>query len=211
MIPFQIPFSELIKDLPILLKWLAVFLIVIFTAITFYWKSKKKDKPLSLKIIIFGAILSAIFAVIALSTIIIWPWQKFKNNQSGVIILQLCGDDKDNSLRRHLIASLNEELKLEGIIIKGIDKTVDEEKLGKEKAHAQARQIGTRYNAILALWGDVINDNKFHPRLTVIQEHPDTVNPDSTLQMQDIKEMQLPAILIETPISLAYFLSGYNN
>ncbi len=108
---FQIPFGEALSRLSGFSFWLAFLSLLIWIAVYYYSRSKKKDKSRARRLILLGIVLIIINIVLYFfSHMLVFPWQKFDKNQSGVIILKFAGDDKLNSVRRDLITSLNEKL-----------------------------------------------------------------------------------------------------
>jgi hypothetical protein len=211
MFSFEIS-KDIFKDFNTFTIVLLILFILCTISLLYYWKADSRREKIRARyriLSISGLAFACLFAWL-IRTQIVFPYQKFPDDQTGIIVLKLIGDDDKNTTRRHLIASLNENLKSKNIIIKAVDRIVDEENFGKTTAHAKARRLGKKYHATLALWGNLKGDNIFHPRLTAIKEHPASVNPDSTLRVMDISDMQLPAEIAVQPIKLATFLTGYN-
>ena len=95
---------------------------------------------------------------------------RFVKGETGVLVLQIVGD-KDDSLQRDLVSSLNNELTRSGvhtnITVHTWDKAVDE-RPSSSGAHQRARNIGRQLNAQIVVWGDRAGERKFHPRITIV-------------------------------------------
>ena len=133
---------------------------------------------------------------------------------AGILVLRIEGDDDKNSLQRDLVSTLNTELSKEApgqkIEVRAHNETVAETK-GLSQAHAKARQIGKDCNALLVIWGNKVDENKFHPRLTLVERTPPAIKfQDLSLSVQSIAELRLPEELIKKPLYLTHFIVGYN-
>lgn len=119
-----------------------------------------------------GAFAAAIF--------LLWNW--FSNREItfpletvGVVVLRISGDDTSHSLQRDLISSLNTALMKRPEMSKvkvrasftGVSETTD-----PDEAVGTAVQVGRRLNATLVVWGEKIQEHKFHPRLTLVAVNP---------------------------------------
>jgi len=136
---------------------------------------------------------------------------KFSDYNFGVLVLQFQGD-KENSFQKEFISGFNNELSRIGgmseIIIKSVEIQVDEGE-GIEKCHQLARDIGEAYNADLVIWGNVIREHKFFPRLTVTKSLPDFVLRNSILYYPlSISEFTFDRDLSHHFLSVALAVTG---
>jgi len=62
----------------------------------------------------------------------------------------------------------------------------------------------------LRIEGDV-DEEKFHPRLTVVEDLPRTIMVENRalVGQDDISELSLPSELVNQPIGLTHFITGY--
>lgn len=137
----------------------------------------------------------------------------FKNHQVGVLILKLSGDTINNTFQRNLVCSLNsslsEKYKHSNILIKAYDEGIDESK-GIRTAHNKARKIGRKFRASIVLWGSIIEQSKFHPRITIVSDlQCAEIAKHRTLPSMMCNDFSMPDELINTPFYLAQFIAGY--
>lgn len=162
--------------------------------------------------------LAAISISILTSIAIGWIWFNFAwynptfKNVGGILILQIAGDTEDKSLRRELVSALNVTLNQErdlNIEVMARNELIDEV-IGIKSAHEQARKLGKEQKATLVVWGNRIGDKKFYPRITIVDERMRVFfEVERTLQVQNISELNLPPELVDQPLYLTLFVSGY--
>lgn len=118
------------------------------------------------------------------------------------------------SLRTDLINSLNTALTKSAansnivvIAANGLPTETD----GLDKAHAEARAIGRKFNASMVIWGAKIGNGKFHPRITIVNDIPHLeLTGGRALAVQNITDAALPPELVDNPIALTHFLIAYD-
>ena len=133
-----------------------------------------------------------------------------------MLVLPIEGDDESASLQRDLISTLNNNLNymdIKKIIVRGCNKTVSESD-GYLKAHKKVRKIWEKYNAVLVIWGNRARNDKFHPRITIVEDLASLNAKNIKLPEQNIRrtkrEISLPYDLVSQPIYLTKFIAGYN-
>ena len=202
---------ELLKLLEIT-DLIIVLVALVLARITWHYLGQtKKNSRRILKKQIESIFIIGIFAVVGMGIHHMFFAQKsiFPNDKQGIIILRILGDDEHNSLQRKLQHSLND--KLQNVVDIYLSDKIVTESNGLKLAHEKARKIGYDSKAMLVVWGDCIKENEFYPRITVVNnELQDSINYNHTLLPQNISEFNLPAEIVRTPVTLSYFLLGYN-
>lgn len=137
----------------------------------------------------------------------------FSKGVAGILVLQIEGDDENNSLQRLLVSSLNNSIRKEAagqkIEIRAQNETATET-MGLPQAHTKARKIGKACKAILVIWGNRVGDKTFFPRLTVVENKDRSSKSGQwALAAQDITELEFPSAQVDQPIYLKHFITGY--
>lgn len=161
-----------------------------------------------------------IIVVIGLAIVLAWPYFPRGGTPftkvGGILILRITGDTPNNSLRRDLVNTLNKEL-IQGVSTMNLgieiavhSGTIDETLISDLKsAHDRARKIGKEQKATLVIWGARIEDKKFHPRITIVDERMrGLVDVEHTVHAQNISEIDLPPEIVDQPLYLTLFVSG---
>lgn len=138
----------------------------------------------------------------------------FPEGVAGILVLRIEGDDEKNSLQRDLVSTLNTELSKEApgqqIEVRAYGGNVFEA-AGLTHAHAEARMLGKKCKAILVVWGNRVDERKFHPRLTIVDDqHRVVMTGERALGVQSLIELSLPTELVNQPIFLTHFAIGYS-
>ena len=206
---------SLIKSLLLVISLIIIWIITLY--ISFRKSNNKKIFPKKIRYTLLG-----IASLLTLSFIIylLLPKFTFQTNINGILVLQIEGDDQNNSLQNDLISTLNDMLTRESkekIEVRGLGKSVNEIN-GLSQAHQEARSIGRKVNAKLVIWGNRIGDNKFHPRLTIVENKisdsetqlSNITIADQNLSPANLSEFNLPVELIKRPICLINIIIGYD-
>ncbi len=192
--------------------WFVAILIVIGLGGWYYLgRTKRAEQKIAKKQILFTGFLVVIGALgILLNHLFFSPEYTFPKDNKGILVLLIEGDDEKNTLQRDLVSTLNSELK-QIIEVCGCNKTVTEA-MGFAQAHMHARKIGKDFNALIVIWGNLVGDKKFHPRITIVDNQlPSHILTNGrSLKPQNISEFNLPSELVNQPILLGHFLAGYN-
>jgi tetratricopeptide (TPR) repeat protein len=138
----------------------------------------------------------------------------FSKDLTGVLVTRIVDDDAHNSLQGALVEKLNAELQKEEtaqeIVVHASSKIVNEND-GLKVAHEHARAIGQRLNAKIVIWGRKIGENKFYPRITVMDPLKDwSTARERTHDAQSITELHLPEELVDEPFYLIHFAAGFS-
>jgi len=196
--------------------WFALVLLIIGLAGWFLLGQTQKAEQETAKrqLKLAGLIVAVYFLGVFVYSMIFSPSYTFPEDVAGILVMQIEGDDEKNSLQHDLVSTLNTQLSREKsqqkIEVRAFDKTVTES-MGLAEAHKMARKIGKDYNAKLVVWGTRAGDKKFHPRLTVVDDKPCTVIAgDGAMASQMLGDVNLPNELVDEPISLTHFISGYD-
>jgi len=197
-------------------RWIAAITLIIVLARWWYvTKTKKAEQKIAKRQIAFAVVMTVIAVLVfAVNRLFFSPNYTFPKDVAGILVLRIEGDDERNSLQRDLASSLNTELSKEApeqkIEVRAHDKIVTEG-MGSSQAHAKARKIGKDSKALLVIWGNRVDQKKFHPRLTVVDDQPRTVMAgERALAAQSLSEISLPAEIVNQPIFLTHFAAGYS-
>lgn len=207
------------KLIDLVLRWfdgLDLLIATIFLAggwLVWQWKfaNKRNRKRLERSFEFWGLVSGLAIIVILFPHLISRVNNTFAYDQTGVLILRIVGD-RDNSLQRDLVSSLNAQLKklhlANNIVIRASDEQLDDTQLGLPTAQETARALGARRNAQIVIWGNRTGERKFWPRLTVVNESVGSMFSGDVLDVQEIDNMKLPEELVSEPICLAVFIAG---
>jgi tetratricopeptide (TPR) repeat protein len=195
-------------------RWIALIALAV-AVVGWLWIGTKHAQKKTLKRQLSFVV---ILVVLGLGTIAVHHWlfppiHHFPQESAGILVLRITGDDEKNSAQRDLVNTLDDELKEatpeRKIEVRAIQKTVDVAK-GLDLAHADARELGRKFNALLVVWGDLVGTSKFHPRITIVREpERQVIGGERTLAAQDISQLNLPVELVTEPVFLAQFCLGY--
>lgn len=154
--------------------------------------------------------------VSAAAIFLLWSWVSnretiFDSNTVGVIVLSISGDDASHSLQRDLVSSLNTALatrpEMSNVKVRASRVEVSEAD-GLDNANEQVLTVGRRTNATLVLWGEKIQEQKFHPRLTVIAAFPAVTEMATHGLTPQILTAGLPEQFAYRPIALLDLIEG---
>lgn len=185
-----------------------VFLTIAIICWFFLGANKREQKKLKRRIWSIGIVV--LIGALIIGGHHLMPPKRFPSNVTGVLVLKIAGDN-DGSLQAQIISSLDAELAKDSINqtiqIHGCDEEVDE-KAGLEEAHKRAREIGKARQASLVVWGNKAGESRFFPRVTTVAA--EAARLDRTLTVQDIHEVNLPSQVVNQPLYLAHFISGFS-
>lgn len=195
--------------------WFAMILSIIGLAGCYYLgetipeKSKKVKSQFSL----IGALVLIGLLEITIHSFFFSPPSTFSKDVAGILVLQIEGDDAKNSLQRDLVRTLNTELSEEtaglNITVRAENKMVAED-MGLAPAHQQARQLGKKSQAQLVIWGTQVGEQKFHPRITIVNDQPRTLTfGERTLSAQSLGEVNLSPESVSHPVHVIHFVIGH--
>ena len=138
--------------------------------------------------------------------------RSFPKNSTGILVLRIAGDNARSSFQSDLVENLNGKLQDEAenqpIEVHAGRETIDADN-GLSEAHQQARAIGAKLNAKLVIWGRIGIDNKFYPRITII-DPLGTTSEASEKTLPPVNELSLPDEFVEVPFYLIHFTSAYS-
>jgi len=208
--------NKLINELTGIDFWIAASALIIVLARWWYLsKTKKADQKIAKRQIAFAVVMTIItVSAIVVHRLFFSPDYTFPQDVAGILVLRIEGDDEKNSLQRDLVSTLNTELSKEApeqkIEVRAHTEIVTEA-MGLKQAHLKAREIGKNCKALLVIWGNRVDEKKFHPRLNVVEDQSRTVMAgDRALQAQGLGEISLTAELVNRPIFLTHFAAGYS-
>ena len=195
--------------------WFAIILLIIGLAGCYYLGETMQDgkRKVKLQFALIGALVLIGVLEIAVHAFLFSPAAVFSNETAGILVLRIEGDDAKNSLQRDLVRTLNTELSEEApgfkIIVRSENSMVSED-MGLALAHQEARQLGKKSRAQLMIWGTQVGEQKFHPRLTIVEDQPRTLTfGERTLSAQNLGEVNLSPELVSHPIHVINFVIGY--
>lgn len=194
--------------------WIAIVVLVL-AVVGWLWIGTKRTERNKLKRQLACV---AILIVLGLIAIGVRHWffpsiSPFPIGRAGILVLGITGDDGKSSAQRDLVSALDTELEKAGtgkrIEVRAIQNNVDIRK-GSDPGHIKARKLGSKFNALLVVWGDCVGTTKFHPRITIVRvPERRAIAGERALLVQDISQVNLPEELINEPIFLARFCLGY--
>jgi len=188
-----------------------VFSIVLLLAATWAFRYLGGLKPNRKQLLALGA--AAVLWLIGIGGHRLWEFYaaRFPKDVAGILVPRIKGDDRGNSLQQRLVSTLDAALASEApevrMQVHACDKAVVED-VGLTKAHESARKVGRKYRAMLVLWGNGDAAGRFFPRLTVVDERPPT-EQERTYGVLDIRNIELPSMLVSEPAYLAHFVAGF--
>ncbi len=195
--------------------WFAILLLIIGLAGCYYLGETIQEgkKKVKLQFILIGALVLIGILEVTVHALFFSPSSVFPKAVAGILVLRIEGDDAKNSLQRDLVRTLNTELSEEApgfnISVRSENKIVSED-LGLAQAHQEARRLGKKSRAKLVIWGTQVGEQKFHPRLTIVEDQPRTFTfGDRTLSTQNLGEVNLSPELVNQPIHVISFVIGY--
>ncbi|MGH7597085.1 MAG: hypothetical protein ACREOI_12080, partial [bacterium] len=195
--------------------WFVLGLLAIGLGGVYYFGQTIEDsnKKAKFQLLFVGALFLIGVFEIMIHQLFFSPFYIFPRDTTGVLILRIEGDDAQNSLQRDLLRTVNTALGEEAtsfkIEVRPHNKTVSED-LGLAQAHQQARRFGKNSNAKLVIWGAQVGDEKFHPRMTVVDDRPRAAKlADRTMTAQNLSEVNLTAESVNDPIYVTHFVAGY--
>ncbi len=195
--------------------WFILFMFIIGLAGWYYFgKQEPNEKKIVKRQLLFtGFVVIISILGICINHLCFSPDYSFSKGIYGILILGIEGDDENQSLQRDLCNSINNllenEFQKQKIEVRLHPKIITE-KFGIKNAHDIARRIGKKNNALLVIWGNRIEEKKFHPRLTVVKKPPKvSMQTNFTFYNSQVNELSLPPELVLLPIDLTNFIAGY--
>ena len=195
--------------------WFAIILLIIGLAGCYYIGETVQagNKKVKFQFLLIGVLVLVGILEIALHAIFFSPISIFSAEVTGILVLRIEGDDVKNSLQRDLVRTLNTELSGEApglhITVRSENEMVAED-MGLAQAHQEARRLGKKSRARLVIWGTQVGEQKFHPRLTIVEDQPRTLTfGERTLSAQNLGEVNLSPEPVNHPIHVIHFVIGH--
>lgn len=195
--------------------WFAIILLIIGLAGCYYIGETVQagNKKVKSQFLLIGTLVLVGILEIAIHAIFFLPISIFSEEVTGILVLRIEGDDVKNSLQRDLVRTLNTELSGEApglhITVRSENEMVAED-MGLAQAHQEARRLGKKSRARLVIWGTQVGEQKFHPRLTIVEDQPRTFTfGERTLSAQNLGEVNLAPEPVNHPIHVIHFVIGH--